>query len=101
MGILEDVMTALDRIPTWRRMQEMPDRIAALEARINALEAQLQDKPAGQHCPVCGARAMQVMSSAPDRVFGDTGMQVDQMKCQRCGHTETRHRDTFQSAPPP
>lgn len=56
MGILEDVMKALDRVPIWKRLQGLPDEVDRLRQRITELEKSLEKSPA-EGCPFCGARA--------------------------------------------
>jgi hypothetical protein len=44
MGLLEDVMKALDRIPVWKRLQGVPAEVDSLKGRIAALEEKLGGK---------------------------------------------------------
>ena len=96
MGILEDVMKALDRIPVWRRLQQLPDRADALERRIAALEEQL--KPAtGSKCPSCGVMAFKLVKSTPaPEPWGSAGARQDHLHCQSCGYSDIRERDPGQ-----
>ena len=59
MGFLEDILKALDRIPIWKRLQELPSEVDGLKQRIAALEAALARCPA-DGCPYCGARAFRL-----------------------------------------
>jgi hypothetical protein len=56
---VKDVLELLDRIPVWRAMKELPDRVEALEARLCDLEAKLAKAP-GEACPFCGDRAFRI-----------------------------------------
>ncbi len=38
MGLLEDILLALERIPIWKRVKALPDEVEALKARIKVLE---------------------------------------------------------------
>jgi hypothetical protein len=38
MGILEDMMKVLDRVPGWKRIQEAPAEIDTLKEKVAALE---------------------------------------------------------------
>jgi len=38
MGILEDLMKALERVPGWKRIAAMPAEVDALRERVEALE---------------------------------------------------------------
>jgi hypothetical protein len=44
MGVLEDMIKALDRIPGWKRLQELPSEVDQLKASVAALEEKLSDK---------------------------------------------------------
>lgn len=92
MGMIEDVLAALDRLPLWKRLRETPDRVERLEARVAALEAKLSGKP-GMLCPVCNAPAFARVASKPDPTFGDLGVKLDSYRCSECGHAENRQRD--------
>ena len=37
MGIVDDVLKVLDRIPIWKRLQEVPREVDELKKRIAAL----------------------------------------------------------------
>ena len=93
MGMLEELNDLLDRLPLWKRLSAMPDKVQALEQRVAALEAQLAGKP-GELCPMCNAPAFQRTGTAPHPYFGDTGLMQDSYQCQSCAHSEIRMRDT-------
>jgi hypothetical protein len=38
VGLLDDILHALDRIPIWKRLQGSPSEVDALKARIVELE---------------------------------------------------------------
>lgn len=93
MGLLEDIMKTLERIPTWKRLQDMPDALARLEQRVQQMEAQL-GPDAGDRCPKCKARTLQLMESHPHPTFGRLGVLEDSLLCSNCGHAEMRRRET-------
>lgn len=95
MGMLEELNDLLDRIPLWKRLSAMPDRVAALEQRIAALEAQLSGK-AGELCPMCNAPGFKRTASKPDPAMGVLGIIRDSYACAACGHSEERQRDSLQ-----
>lgn len=96
MGLLEDIMKALDRIPAWKRLQQLPDEVARLERRVKQLESQLE--PGGNKCPKCGAMTFMLQSSRPmPGGLGHLGVLQDQMRCTSCGHEEHRTRDSMRS----
>jgi hypothetical protein len=57
VGAIEDIFKALDRIPGWARIQQMPDESGKLKKRIAVLEEALNNKHAPEFCRYCGARA--------------------------------------------
>lgn len=92
MGVLEEINTALERIPVWKKLAALPAQVEALEARIAALEAKLGPKP-GKECPLCGELAMKVIASAPHPSMAWAGGKRDTVKCSSCGHQEFQDRD--------
>lgn len=87
MGMLEDVMKALDRIPIWKRVQQLPSEVEALRARVEQLEARL--KPAtGDQCPKCRAMHFQLIETRPEPgPFGrELGAMEDVRRCSSCGY---------------
>lgn len=91
MGMLEDMLKALERIPIWKRVAALPERHDSLEARVKALEEKLAG-PRADECPVCGARAFKRVGSKPHRAMGDLGVMDDQYMCAECNHEERRVR---------
>lgn len=59
MAVVDNVLHVLDRIPIWKRLQEIPTEVDALKQRITALEAALARCPADA-CPYCGERAFRL-----------------------------------------
>ena len=93
MGILEDVLSALERIPAWKRLQQLPARVEALESRISQLEAKLQPAT-GQECPSCGAMNFKLIKSTPaPEPWGRMGVRQDHLACSACSYTDIRDRD--------
>ncbi len=95
MGVIEDVMKALERIPLWRRLALMPKQMEQMQARLDALEQKLAGKD-GPQCPVCMAPGFRRTATAPDPVMGDLGVMQDTHQCPSCQHSETRMRDSMQ-----
>lgn len=93
MGILEDVMKTLERIPAWKRLQSMPDKVTELEARLAQLEERLKTGT-GSKCPSCGAMAFKLIRSVPaQEPWGSLGAMEDHFACSQCSYTNTVHRD--------
>ncbi len=90
MAVLGEIVELLKRWDVWKRVEECPDRVDQLEARLTALESRLSRAP-GQACPACGALEFRtektVKSTGP---FGSLGAVDRHLKCGECGHTETR-----------
>lgn len=85
-------MKALERIPLWKRVSALPDRMEAMEARLAALELKI----AGGHgaaCPICEAPGFKRTASKPHPTFAFVGLKTDTYSCGACGHSETRDRD--------
>lgn len=89
--MLEDVMRALERLPLWKRVSDLPEKVQALEARIAALEAKLAGDT-GTLCPLCEKPAFRRIGSAPHPQFGFAGIKLDSYACGECGHEEERER---------
>jgi len=92
MGILEDVLKALDRVPNWRRITGLPQEFDAMKARLDALEAKF--KPAaGGVCPKCKELTYGLTESLPAPApWGRMGAMEDHFACSQCGYTDTRRR---------
>lgn len=63
-----DILDVLKRWDRWRRIDETPERIDALEKRIAELEVKLQRAP-GEACPKCGALEFRTESTLPGSGF--------------------------------
>jgi predicted RNA-binding Zn-ribbon protein involved in translation (DUF1610 family) len=83
VATLDNILTLLDKWPRWKRMNEAPDRIDELIARIEHLEAALAKCPA-EGCPFCGERALRL-----DRVRGPSAW----WKCENCDKQVERPSD--------
>lgn len=94
MGMIEDVMKTLERIPVWKRVSALPDQMAALEKRIAELERRLAGTT-GELCPICNAPQFKRIASVADPHFDFAGLMRDTFECQACGHRETRQRETM------
>lgn len=92
MGMLEDVMKALERLPIWKRLVGLPQEVEALQKRVAELERKLGPKP-GAECPMCGERAMKVIATRPHPQFRVFGTKLDTPSCSSCNHTADRERN--------
>jgi ribosomal protein L37E len=90
MAFLDNVLSALDHWPEWKKLRATPAKVDELEQRIVALEARLQRAP-GEACPSCGALAFRVEKSEPSQTsFADLGARDYHWKCQECGYGDVR-----------
>jgi hypothetical protein len=88
-GVTGDILALLDKIPIWKRVQETPARVDALEKRIAELEARLARAP-GQACPACGALEFRVTKSVRSSgPFGDMGAKDVTRTCGACTFVDT------------
>lgn len=87
MGILEDMMKVLDRVPGWKRLQEVPAEVDALKAKVAALEEKLGGKWPADVCKYCGARAVRLaVTLGPDA----KGLLQQSWDCSECKQRELR-----------
>ena len=94
MGLLGDILKALESSTDWKRIKPLPDEVAELRKRVERLEAQLGAKRAGglEQCPICNSLQFKREASKADPLFGDLGVMQDSYRCLSCGHQENRQR---------
>lgn len=86
MGLLEDILKTLERVPGWKRIASTPDELDALRKRVEALEAKLAPAT-GSICPSCSALQFRIISNRPMPHFQWAGKSLDTWKCNGCGYT--------------
>lgn len=91
MGMLEDVMKALERIPLWKRVSALPEGVDILEQRLATLE-KLASGGTPSGCPICKSATFARISARKHPHFGDVGLMLDLFGCEQCGHQEERER---------
>lgn len=82
MGFVDDVMKVLDRIPGWKRLQEVPAEVDELKAKVAALEEKLGGKWPADICKFCGERAVRLSLAVGPDIKGNvraTGMALLRM----------------------
>lgn len=86
MGIVDDILKALDRIPIWKRLQELPSEIDDLKRRIAAFEQKFGDKWPPDICKRCGERALRMIGT-----FSlENGVVQQTWYCSKCEGQEER-----------
>ena len=87
MGIIEDILKALDRIPIWKRVQELPAEVDDLKARVAELEHKLSGKYPPDVCKLCGTRALRLKNTLGPNTQGNMR---EIWVCEECTKHETR-----------
>lgn len=62
MGVVGDVIDALQKLPWWKRLGDVPDRLEILEGKVAELAAQLEPAP-GRRCEGCGHLTLRLWDS--------------------------------------
>lgn len=84
MGILEDVMKALERVPVWKRLNALPAEVDALRKRVDVLEARLAPSK-GDACPKCREMRFELIETRPEpEPWGSMGAQETLYRCGAC-----------------
>ena len=81
MGMIEDLLRALDRVPLWKRLGDIPVEVDDLKRRVGAVEEKLGHKWPPDVCKSCGARALRMTKSTADR---------EVWTCAACNNVEFR-----------
>lgn len=89
MTLVDDALKILDRIPIWKRLQNVPDELDALAARVAAIEEKLGDKWPPDVSHYCGERAARLTEAGRHATV--EGIKLERWTCSSCGKTEPRH----------
>lgn len=93
MGVIEDVIKALERIPAWKRALGAAAEVEQLRIRVQALEDRLAPA-SGDQCPRCRVMAYRLELSRPEPgPFGALGAMEDVYRCSSCSYENIRKRD--------
>jgi hypothetical protein len=87
MSVIDDVLKVLDRIPIWKRLQEVPSEVDELKAKVAALEEKLGGKWPADVCRFCGERAARLGDSR----WTMKDMVKEDWDCAECGSTDSRY----------
>ena len=86
MAVLSELTELLRRWDVWKRVEEAPERIEALEKRVAALELLLKRAP-GEACPRCGALEYRVVEARPSVSYG---VREHVYRCGDCGFQDVK-----------
>lgn len=87
VGVIDDLMKTLDRIPIWKRLGEVPEEVDDLKKRVATLEEMLNGKWPAEVCRFCGARAVRLKDQrGPDM----QGVVTEFWTCSECGQNDRR-----------
>lgn len=89
MGIIEDIIKALERVPGWKRIAATSDDLDILKKRVDVLEAKLAPAT-GEICPKCRQPTFRVIDNRPMPHFEWAGKSLDTLQCDSCGHKVTQ-----------
>ena len=89
MVSVSDILNLLDKIPAWKKLNALPEKVAALEKRIEELEQALSVPP-GNSCPKCHVREFELVESRPHPLMGEAGVVEHIYKCGSCGFSEAK-----------
>jgi hypothetical protein len=90
MGMLEDMLKALDRFPTWKRLQGIPDEVDALKEKLAALEEQLGGKSPADICRFCGERSARLYHVFPSTDLKGNVRETWKCAAPGCGREDDR-----------
>jgi hypothetical protein len=88
VGILDDMLKVLDRIPGWKRLQQIPTELEELKTRVAALEEKLGGKWPADVCRYCGQRALRLHQTYP--IPDMHGLIVEDWQCDNCKRIDNR-----------
>lgn len=87
MGIVDETLKVLDRIPVWKRLQNVPSELDDLQRRVAELEEKLNGRWPPDVCKYCGARAVRLAQTyGPD----SRGKLTQSWRCGECTRQEDR-----------
>ena len=81
------MLKTLDRIPIWRRLNEVPGEVDDLKRRVAELEDKLGGKWPADVCRFCGERASRLDFSVPSQAKGNVR---EDWQCAACNKVERR-----------
>jgi uncharacterized protein with PIN domain len=88
MSVIDDVLKAFDRIPIWKRLQDIPAETDDLKRRVAELEEKLSGKWPADVCRSCGERALRLDRTLPQN--RTTGTVEEWWICANCDKADIR-----------
>lgn len=89
--MFKDINELLEKIPIWKRLIQLPDRIDEIEKRIKTIEDKISGS--GELCPYCQQPAGKLLEIKPHPVTGDLGVNVYYYECTNCHKKFDRQDD--------
>lgn len=87
MTVIKEIQDALEKLPWWKRMSGVPDRVDDLERRLKLVEEKYSGKWPPDVCKFCGDRACRLTASlGPMKI----GKMQENWRCGSCGQIEVR-----------
>ena len=83
MGAVQDLITLLDKIPIWKRVQALPDETDALKERVEELE-KLFKNPVPKWCPACKSQLLNLVTGKI--IEEDSKVYYRKWSCSGCGN---------------
>jgi predicted nucleic-acid-binding Zn-ribbon protein len=81
-------LSLLDKIPVWKQLKELPQKVESLEKRV----AELEKNPASTDdiCPKCKNNSYELISTKPHKHLGIVGVKDRLYRCSQCGFEEIK-----------
>jgi len=80
--MIKDINELLEKIPIWKKLVQLPDRLDGIEKRLKSIEDKMSGS--GELCPYCKQPTLQLLEIKPHKLFGEAGLKVGSYKCNNC-----------------
>ena len=89
MSTTSSVISILEKIPLWKKIQKLPEEFEELKIKLSELEEKLNTSSVIK-CPACGAYKYFVIETKEPRYphLKRAGVKVRVYKCDKCEFTE-------------
>jgi transposase-like protein len=82
MFSLKDLNELLEKIPIWKKLIQLPEKLDSIEKRIKSIEDKMSST--GELCPYCKQPSLKLLEIKPHEMLGDVGLKVGYYKCDNC-----------------